>query len=163
MRAHRRADRALSLLELVVVLAILALGAAVIVPSVGRGASSLEERVFRDRVVAFVREAQREADRSGYPCAVRYLAREHALEAGGSRLLMEDSWEAAVREVDALGNETWRRLGPWFEGSEGGVVAVELMRWSPGSLPSPCDWRLRSDGGAVIRVRGDLLEGVRIE
>lgn len=160
------AERGFSLLELVVVLAILALSALVIVPNLGRTAEGLENRVFRDGVVAFVREAQREADRSGYPCAVRYLPREHALEAAGEVMELPEGWEAFVREEEGsrTGTDGWLRIGPWRAGDRTGGDPVELMRWSAGGLSTPTDWRLREEGGGEsIRVYGDLLDGVRVE
>ncbi len=159
-----RADslrRGFSLAELMLVLAILALAGLIVAPTIGRMALG-EERRVREGVIEMVRSGQLAATEKGLPVSVIY-------EPGPNRLTVLD------RRFD-LPSGWWARTTAEEQGGQrrGGIRTVEeitgrepppriMMVWSPGGLVSQCDWVVVSEGGVRIRVRGDSIDGVRVE
>ncbi len=145
----------MTLLELLVVLAIVALAAVVVAPSMGAGGKGAERRALRLRVIAMVRDAQNESTRRGVPIAAVFepaTGRLSAGEKGG--VTLPRGWRV---EVEGRALEAPR------EGAGGAGTARELFTWSPGGLASSGAWRLTDGKGATIEVECDAIDGVRVK
>ncbi len=144
-----------TLLELLVVLAILALAGVVVLPALLRSGGRGETERVRDRVVGLVRHAQIEATRRGTPVSVTFEPGMGLLRAGGETYRLPSGWKMWVIPGGAE-TGAWRLVK-----NEGG--AVEVVTWSPGRLASACAARLTGGAGAgEVVVMGDAIDGVRV-
>jgi|SRR5208283_2481837 len=75
--------RGITLLEMLVVVAIIALVAGLSYPGVSRGVERIRLRVAADDVAAFLAQAMSRAERSETPVEVRFLKTKAAIEMGG--------------------------------------------------------------------------------
>ncbi len=146
--------RGVTLLELLVVLAIVALAGAVVLPSLVRARGGDDAARVRDRVVGLVRHAQAESSRRGAPISVVFDAGTGVLRAGEERFTAPRGWKVwVIPEGGSTG--AWRLVK-----EEMGDVA--LVTWSPGRLASACAARLTGPGGREVVVMGDAIDGVRV-
>jgi len=167
----RHPRRALTLVELLIVLGLIALAGAVVLPAVVRSGSGEERREVRTLVVEIVRDAQMLADATGLPVHVRYHPRSRRFVVGEAEHVFPSGWRPIVRVDERLSPESQdaaRRLGQersvvTVVTGEDADAAVTLMTWSPGGLSSPTDWTLLHERGWRVRVHGDAIDGVRIE
>ncbi|MGD9693416.1 MAG: prepilin-type N-terminal cleavage/methylation domain-containing protein [Phycisphaerales bacterium] len=151
--ALRRAG--VTLLELLVVLAVIALAGVVVLPSLMRAGGRGETERVREKLVGLVRHAQVEATRRGAPVSVTYEPGVGLLQAGEESFRLPSGWKVWV----IPGGES---TGAWrLVKKDGGPV--EVVTWSPGRLASACAARLTGGGGTgEVVVMGDAIDGVRV-
>ena len=135
----RRDARGVTLLELVVVLAVLATVAAFALPSIRRGSEGLQLRAGAGRVASLLREARQQAVTQRRPTRV-------ALDAGhrGATLAWDGTSEP-LRRVELP--ERFR-----VQAADGG----EALTFSPRGLVRDARWIVEAPGGRrlVIEVHG---------
>ena len=143
------------MLELLVVLAIIALAGVVVLPALVRAGGRGETERVRDRVVGLVRHAQVEATRRGAPVSVVYEPGTGWLRSGEERFRLPSGWKVwVIPGGEATG--AWRLVK-----KDGGPV--EVVTWSPGRLASSCAARMTGAGGiGEVVVMGDAIDGVRV-
>lgn len=153
----RAGRRAMTLLELLVVLAIVAVTGLVIAPTLASRGKDAERRALRLRVIGLVREAQTESTARGVPIAAVYDARAGRLLAGekGS-VALPRGWRVEVNG---------RAIEASKEGADEGAggASHELFTWSPGGLSSAAVWKVTNGRGDAIEVECDAIEGVRVK
>lgn len=140
MRASRRAG--LTLIELTVVLAILAIAAALVLPAVGRGMETVRLRSEAGRVAALLREARQQAvtQRHATRVALDRTRNTVALTAGDpERPLRQVAMPAGLRLDVAAGGET--------------------VTFSPRGLARETRWRLEGPGGRRLTIAVDAVTG----
>ncbi|HET7873908.1 MAG TPA: GspH/FimT family pseudopilin [Methylomirabilota bacterium] len=132
-----------TLIELVIVLFVLALGATVVVPAVGRGVDSVRGRAEVAGVAAFLRAAREQAVTRGEPHEVRLdpAARALLLVSGGAR---------TVRST--------RQLSPGFEITPD-VPGGTAVAFYPQGLSSGGSFSIRAPGARPYIVSVDPLTG----
>lgn len=150
--------RAMTLLELLVVLAIVAVTGLVIAPTLASRGKDAERRALRLRVIGLVREAQTESTARGVPIAAVYDAHAGRLLAGekGS-VALPRGWRV---EVNGTAIEASKDGG---EAAGVSGASHELFTWSPGGLSSGAVWRVTNGRGDAIEVECDAIEGVRVK
>ncbi len=158
-------SRAFTLIELVMVLAILAVAALVIAPSMVRQSALGVRREVRADTAQLLREARLAATRSGVPIEVRYLPTDRSLiawpkpdsasEASWPRpLLLPDGWAVWSPELNAhLERAAIQALV---------ADPFPLVVFHPKGLASRSSWRIRGPGGEVA-VETDAIDGLRVE
>lgn len=160
----RRPDQpapAFTLAELLIVLAILALSALVVIPGVARLAGGQERRV-REEVAEIVRAGQIAATEKGLPVSVVFEPGQRRLSAGPRAVVLPSGWW--VRWTNEEDTRTTRTGIVTLDELAGRDPAPRvMMTWSPGGLVTETDWVVTGESGARIRVRGDSIDGVRIE
>lgn len=157
--------RAFTLLELVMVLAILSIGALVIAPVILRQSALGERREVRIDVANLLREARLAATRSGSPVEVRYVPLEGVLDAGQKPrdtddaawprpLTLREGWTVWSEEVAAhLEHAAIRSQEPG---------PVTLVVFNAQGLASRSGWIVRGPGGEVV-VETDAIDGLRVD
>lgn len=141
-RARGRAGAGFTLIEVVVVVAIMAALATLVAPAVGRGTETLRLRSEAGRVAALVRQARQHAVSHHRPTRV-------ALDLGRNTVTLtaEDS-DKPVRELvmpDGL------RLSVEAGG--------ETLRFSSRGLTRNTRWMLEGPGGRRLAIRVESLSG----
>lgn len=152
----RGARRGFTLLELTLVLAILAVAALVVGPSLVRSSTLGERREVRNGVTQLLRDARLDATRSGQPVEVRWIPSDRRLAAtseGARPVTLPARWGVVP---DAGPDAT---PDP---GAAGLTVPSTLVVFSPSGLASRSSWRVRGPSGEV-RVRTDAIDGLRVE
>ncbi len=158
VRASARSGRrAMTLLELLVVLAIVAITGLIVAPTLASRGKDAERRALRQRVIGLVREAQTESTARGVPIAAVYDAHAGRLLAGDKgSVALPRGWRV---ELNGASIAPPKDAGA---GTQGGA-AHELFTWSPGGLSSAALWRLTNGRGDAIEVECDAIEGVRVK
>ncbi len=157
--------RAFTLLELVMVLAILAIGALVIAPSLVRQSALGERREVRISVANLLRDARLVATREGVPVALRYLPADRTLDAGRKPdSVSEASWPDPV--ALPAGWTVWSvelaaHLDRAAVRSEA-PTPFTLLVFNPQGLVSRSVWSVRGPGGEV-EVESDAIDGLRVD
>lgn len=158
-------SRAFTLLELVMVLAILAVAALVIAPSMVRQSALGVRREVRADVAQLLREARLAATRSGVPVEVRYLTTDRVIEAWPkpesataaswpTPLPLPEGWTVWSPELTAhLERAALRAATP---------EPFTLVVFHPKGLASRSFWRVRGPSGEVS-VETDAIDGLRVE
>lgn len=157
--------RAFTLLELVVVLAILSIGALVIAPVIVRQSALGERREVRVDIANLLREARLAATRTGIPVEVRYLHLDKRLDAGlPPRGATEASWPGEVALPDG-----WT---VWSAELAAHLERAAIRSQQPGpftlvvftgqGLASRSGWVVRGPGGEVV-VETDAIDGLRVD
>src|SRR5690606_981888 len=157
--------RAFTLLELVLVLAILSVGALVVAPMMVRQSALGERRGVRTHVAGLLREARLAATRSGVPVAVRYESLDRTLTAWPrpatvseaawpTPVALPEGWSVWSPELTAhLGHAAVRSLTP---------EPFTLVVFHPKGLASASAWLVRGPGGEVA-VETDAIDGLRVD
>ena len=163
--------RGYSLVELLIVLALLALASAVVLPAVARAGFGDERRAVRTEVIEMVRGAQTRADLTGLTVHVQYHPRTRRFVVGDREHRFSGSWRPVMSNEPGLSPEA-QNAALRLQGERGvtRIVSAEdadapvtLMSWSPGGMSSATDWTLLNDRGMRVRVWGDAIDGVRVE
>lgn len=160
MRRH-----AFTLLELVMVLAILAIGALVIAPTIVRQSALGERREVRIAVANLLRDGRLAATRAGVPVEIRYVPSDRTLDAGRKPESASDaSWPDPVALPD--GWSVWsEQLAAHLERASVRAQApgpFTLLVFNPQGLASRSVWSVRGPGGEV-RVESDAIDGLRVD
>lgn len=156
-RTRDRARRAFTIAELLLVLALLSIMAAVMAPNLARWSIDNQRRALAAEVVAALHEAQVLATERGAPAPVVYDPVERVIATPQRALALPPRWRVSGPGVPDLTDP--REASRWKENSP----PVTLLTWSPGGLVSACDWRLTRDGEPPILVHGDAIDGLRVE
>lgn len=137
-----RGSRGFTLIELVLVLAILAIAAFVVLPSVGRGTEALRLRTEGGRIVALLRDARRQAVTRREPARV-------ALDrTAGAVTLTLGEGSAPSRRVEVPG-------GFHLDAAEGG----EAVTFSPRGTAREVHWTLESRDGRRVGIDVEAVTG----
>lgn len=153
----RGARRGFTLLELTLVLAILAVAALVVGPSLVRSSTLGERREVRNDVTQLLRDARLDATRSGQPVEVRWVPSERRLSSTSERarpVTLPARW-TVTPDGAPLG-------APDPAAAQGPIAPSTLVVFSPSGLASRSAWRVRGPSGEV-RVRTDAIDGLRVE
>lgn len=134
--------RGFTLIELVVVLAILSVAVALVLPAVGRSTQGLRLRGEAGRVAALLREARREAVTARHATRV-------TLAADGSRVTLAAAGADDASHTLALPPPFRLRV----------VDGVETLRFSPRGLTQTARWALEEPGGRRLVIGIEALSG----
>jgi prepilin-type N-terminal cleavage/methylation domain-containing protein len=134
-------DEGFTLVELVVVLAILSVSAFLVLPAVGRGAEALRLRTEGGRVAALLRDARREAVTRRLPARV-------ALDGGTGVTLTLGDGDAASRRIE---------LAEGFHLSAPG--GAQTVTFSSRGLGREMRWILEGRAGRRLAISVDAVTG----
>ncbi len=158
-------SRAFTLIELVMVLAILAVAALVIAPAMVRQSALGVRREVRADTAQLLRETRLAATRSGVPVEVRYISTDRTLIAWPKpESASEASWPRPFQLPDDWA--VWSpELNAHLERAAIQAVVAEpftLVVFHPKGLASRSAWLVRGPGGEVS-VETDAIDGLRVE
>jgi len=156
---------AFTLLELIMVLAIISVGALVVAPAIVRQSALGERREVRVQIANLLREARLAATRSGAPVKIEYLPADRVLEPSRKPDGVADArWPGAVSLPE--GWSVWSpELADHLERAAVRSVApapFPLVVFSPQGLCSRSAWLVRGPGGEVS-VETDAIDGLRVD
>lgn len=160
MSRARRAARAglgFTLLELTLVLAILAVAALVLAPSLVRSSALGERREVRNGVSQLLRDSRLAATRDGQPVEVRWIPSERRIISSAERvrpLALPESWSVWSEEIARL-NDAAASVGRQ-------APPATLVVFNPQGLASASAWVVRGPSGEA-RVRTDSIDGLRVD
>jgi prepilin-type N-terminal cleavage/methylation domain-containing protein len=157
--------RAFTLIELVMVLAILAIGALVIAPSIVRQSALGERREVRISIANLLRDARLAATRAGVPVEVRYIPSDRVLDAGRKPDSVSDAaWPDPVALPE--GWTVWsEQLAAHLERAavrSQAPTPFTLLVFNPQGLASRSAWTARGPGGEVS-IESDAIDGLRVD
>jgi len=142
LRGAPRASAGLTLIEVAVVLAILAVATALVLPAVGRGTQSLRLRSEAGRVAALLREARRQA------VSQRRVTRVSLDRARSTVVLTADDPDHPVRRLAMPAD---LRLSV--------ATGGDSLTFSPRGLTRETRWLLEGPDGRRLAIRVDALSG----
>lgn len=162
MRPRRKpTPRAFTLAELLIVLAIIALAALIVIPSLRRMTGGDERRV-RQELIEVVRSGQIAATETGLPVNVTFEPGERRLTALNRAVVLPSGWWVR-RTGEAEVNRSASGIRTLDDIAGRAPPPRVMMTWSPGGLVSETDWVVVGESGVRIRVYGNSIDGVRIE
>jgi Tfp pilus assembly protein FimT len=129
----RRDARAVTLVELVAVLAVVAVAVSLVLPAIGRGVETVRLRSEGGRVAALLREARQRAVSTRRPTRVTLDAARNAVTL---------AWEDDGQVVRALEVASGIRLSA--------ATGRETLTFSPRGITQPARWRV--EGAASRRL-----------
>jgi prepilin-type N-terminal cleavage/methylation domain-containing protein len=162
MRPRRKPTaRAFTLAELLIVLAILALAALVVIPTLRRFTGNDEQRL-RQELIEVVRSGQIAATETGLPVHVTFEPGERRVTAHNRAVVLPSGWWVR-RTGEAEVNRAASGIRTLDDIAGRAPPPRVMMTWSPGGLVSETDWVVVGESGVRIRVYGNSIDGVRIE